>query len=166
MMISMSPDSLISPYIEKCWIHWSERSGFLSSNNLLMLPVFCLFVCLPKLLYILAPPLPLQNSASELRGCFLGLSLQYVHQRKQNGQLLGCALFSINTLCLEPRHFFSSLLLRKLSIVSHIPDLLYSCYYFITLDICFILHGCLLTVILLGKRILFYFLASKNSSQI
>ena len=114
----------------------------------------------------LCPLVPLQNSASELRGCFLGLSLQYVHQRKQNGQLLGCALFSINTLCLEPRHFFSSLLLRKLSIVSHIPDLLYSCYYFITLDICFILHGCLLTVILLGKRILFYFLASKNSSQI
>ena len=162
MMISMCADSRISPYIEKCWIHWRERSGFLSSNNLLMLPVFCLFVCLPKLLYILAPPLPLQNSASELRGCFLGLSLQYVHQRKQNGQLLGCALFSINTLCLEPRHFFSSLLLRKLSIVSHIPDLLYSCYHFITLDICFILHGCLLTVISFRRENFILFFSFKE----
>ena len=58
-----------------------------------------LFFCLlcfvfAKLLYILAPPFPLQNSPSELAGSYLlDLSPQCLHRIKHNSQLLVCAVF-------------------------------------------------------------------------
>ena len=60
-MILMSPDSCIFPYIEK---HYIEMSGFLQLT--VSLHVLTAWFLLQNLLCILAPPLPLWSSPSEL----------------------------------------------------------------------------------------------------
>ena len=75
-------------------------SGFLlTSSNCLM---FNSLGFLQTLLYILTPPLPLQNSPSKLsERLYPGLQCLVIPQIKYNSQLLGCAFFffpSVNTL--------------------------------------------------------------------
>ena len=67
-MILMSPDSCIFPYTEKRYIHELEMPVFLQLRVIFDVLTTCLFgvFFLQKLLYILAPPLPLGNRPSEL----------------------------------------------------------------------------------------------------
>ena len=78
-MISMSPDSYIFPYKEKCQRHYLEMSGFsLINGNLLIfwLPgFFFLIICFYKNFYVFWLLLYLfEQSLCALRGYLLGLS--------------------------------------------------------------------------------------------
>ena len=117
MMISMSPDSLISPYIEKCWIHWSERSGFLSSNNLLMLPVFCLFTKTP-----VYPGSSLTSSEQCLRAerLFPGLKSSVCSPKKAEWSASGlCTFFNQHTMLRTQTLFQLTTLEKTLNCFSH-----------------------------------------------
>ena len=73
-------------------------SGFsLMSSNILIFDYMNSIGVLQKLLYILAPPLSLWNSPSELsEGLYPRLKSSLMPQIKHNSQLLGCAFFFLS----------------------------------------------------------------------
>ena len=74
-------------------------SGFsLMSSNVLIFDYMNSLGVLQKLLYILAPPLSLWNSPSELsERLYPRLKSSLMPQRKHNSQLLGCAFFFLKS---------------------------------------------------------------------